>query len=174
MQDIIQKAKQIRLVIFDVDGVLTDGRLFFDQKGVEYKSFNAKDGQGLKLLMQSGVQVAIISGRKSEAVKVRMKNLGIQHVYQGHENKIAAFKSLCENLAVAPEQVAHIGDDLPDLAIMSRAGLAIAVQDAHHEVIKRAHWQTQLPGGKGAAREVCDFIMEAQGTFADAIEAFLQ
>ena len=174
MQDIIQKAKQIRLVIFDVDGVLTDGRLFFDQNGIEYKSFNAKDGQGLKLLMQSGVQVAIISGRKSEAVKIRMKNLGIQHVYQGHENKIASFESLCKNLGIKPEQVAHVGDDLPDLAIMTRAGLAIAVQDAHQEVIKRADWQTQLAGGKGAAREVCDFVMEAQGTLSAAIQEFLQ
>jgi len=174
MQDIIQKTKQIRLVIFDVDGVLTDGHLFFDQNGVEYKSFNAKDGQGLKLLMQSGVQVAIISGRKSAAVEIRMKNLGIQHVYQGHENKIAAFESLCSDLNLKPEQVAHVGDDLPDLALMSRAGLGIAVQDAHQEVIKRADWQTQLPGGRGAAREVCDFIMKAQGTLDDAIHEFLQ
>ena len=174
MQDIIQKAKQIRLVIFDVDGVLTDGRLFFDQKGVEYKSFNAKDGQGLKLLMQSGVQVAIISGRKSKAVEIRMKNLGIQHVYQGHENKIAAFEALCKDLNIKPEQAAHVGDDLPDLAIMTRAGFAIAVQDAHQEVIKRVDWQTQLAGGNGAAREVCDFIMNAQGTLDSAINEFLQ
>lgn len=174
MQDIIQKAKQIKLVIFDVDGVLTDGRLFFDQKGTEYKSFNAKDGQGLKLLMQSGVQVAIISGRKSKAVEIRMKNLGIPHVYQGHENKISAFAALCKDLNIKPEEAAHVGDDLPDLAIMSRAGLAIAVQDAHQEVIKRADWQTHLQGGQGAAREVCDFIMQAQGTLAAALEEFLQ
>lgn len=174
MQDIICKAQKIKLVIFDVDGVLTDGRLFFDQAGTEYKCFNAKDGQGLKLLQQNGIQVAIISGRKSEAVAVRMRNLGIEHVYQGHENKIAAFEELCNTLSVKPDEVAHVGDDLPDLALMNRAGLAIAVQDAHQAVIKRANWQTSLPGGRGAAREVCDLILEAQGKLEEALKPFLK
>ncbi len=174
MHDIFQKAQQVKLVIFDVDGVLTDGRLFFDSCGIEYKCFNVKDGQGLKLLENNGVHVAIISGRKSEAVKIRMESLGIKNVYQGHENKVAAFEELCEIFDVKPGQVAHVGDDLPDLAIMSRVGLAIAVHDAHHEVIKHADWQTKLPGGNGAAREVCDLILEAKGLLAATVARFLK
>lgn len=173
MKDILQKAQQIKLVIFDVDGVLTDGRLFFDNNGTEYKCFNVKDGQGLKLLENNGIHVAIISGRKSQAVKIRMESLGIKNIYQGHENKIGAFKALCKTFKLKPEQIAHVGDDLPDLAIMSRVGLAIAVQDAHHEVIKRADWQTTLMGGQGAAREVCDLILESKGMLTVTVAQFL-
>ncbi len=169
-----EKAKNIKLLILDVDGVLTDGRLFFDNAGNEYKSFHARDGHGIKLLRQTGVEIAVISGRKSNTVALRMKNLGITHVYQGHENKIAAFNEVIEKVGVTPEQVAHLGDDLLDLPIMVRVGLAIAVSDANFAVKQHADWCTATPGGLGAVREVCDFIMQAQGCFDDILNAYLE
>jgi len=173
-QILIEKAKKLKLLILDVDGVLTDGKLFFDNQGNEYKSFNARDGHGIKLLRQTGVEVAVISGRKSVSVALRMKNLGIEHVYQGHENKIAAFNELIETLAISPEQAAHVGDDVLDLPVMIRVGLAIAVNDANFAVRQRADWVTALPGGQGAVREVCDFIMQAQGSFEAVLGAYLE
>ncbi len=171
---VLLKAKNIRLVIFDVDGVLTDGRLVFDEQGREYKAFHTRDGHGLKMLFQSGVEVAIISGRKSESVSKRMTGLGINHVYQGQTDKRKAFSELCEKLRINYNQVAHVGDDLPDLPIMQQSGLAIAVQDAHKVVREHADWCTSQPGGYGAAREVCDLIMEAQETLQAAIHPYLQ
>ncbi len=171
--NIIEKAKKLKLLILDVDGVLTDGRLFFDAEGNEYKSFHARDGHGIKLLQQTGVTVAVISGRKSNSVALRMKNLGIEHVYQGHENKIAAFNEIIERMGINPEQAAHVGDDLLDLPIMIRVGLAIAVSDANFAVKQRADWCTTLPGGLGAVREVCDFIMQAQENFDDVLNSYL-
>ena len=138
--EILAKAKNLKLLILDVDGVLTDGRLFFDQEGNEYKCFHARDGHGIKLLRQSGVEVAVISGRKSKTVELRMKNLGIELVYQGHEHKLGAFNEIIEKLGINPEQAAHMGDDLLDLPIMSRVGLAIAVNDANFAVKERADW----------------------------------
>ncbi|MEY3808473.1 MAG: 3-deoxy-manno-octulosonate-8-phosphatase KdsC [Pseudomonadota bacterium] len=174
MQQVLEKAKKLKLLILDVDGVLTDGRLFFDTEGNEYKSFHARDGHGIKLLRQTGVEVAVISGRKSKSVALRMKNLGIEYVYQGHENKIAAFNELLEKTGISPEQAAHVGDDLLDLPIMIRVGLAIAVNDANFAVKQHANWCTDLPGGQGAVREVCDFIMQAQGRFDDVLNAYLK
>lgn len=171
---IVDKAKKIKLLILDVDGVLTDGRLFFDNQGIEYKAFHAQDGHGIKLLRQTGVEVAVISGRKSNSVAIRMKNLGIEHVYQGHENKTAAFAEIIEKMAIAPEQAAHVGDDLLDLPIMRRVGLSIAVQDANPVVKNYADWCTTRGGGQGAVREVCDFIMQAQGHFDEIVNAYLQ
>ena len=174
MQVITEKAKKLKLLILDVDGVLTDGKLFFDHQGNEYKSFHARDGHGIKLLRQTGVEVAVISGRKSNSVALRMKNLGIEHVYQGHENKQAAFNEIIEKIGITPEQAAHVGDDLLDLPIMTRVGLAIAVSDANFAVKQRADWCTTLPGGHGAVREVCDFIMQAQGHFDEVVNAYLK
>lgn len=173
MQEIIEKAKKLKLLILDVDGVLTDGKLFFDDNGKEYKSFHARDGHGIKLLQQTGVEVAVISGRKSLSVSLRMKSLGINHVYQGHENKLAAFAEILEIIQITPEQAAHVGDDLLDLPIMTRVGLAIAVQDANFAVKSHAHWCTQSCGGQGAVREVCDFIMQAQGSFDSILKSYL-
>ena len=173
MQSIVEKAKKLKLLILDVDGVLTDGKLFFDNDGNEYKSFHAQDGHGIKMLRQTGVEVAVISGRKSNSVALRMKNLGIQHVYQGHENKIAAFNEIIELIGITPEQSAHVGDDVIDLPIMIRVGLAIAVNDANFAVKQHADWCTTLPGGQGAVREVCDFIMQAQGRFDEILNAYL-
>ncbi|MFI3189159.1 MAG: 3-deoxy-manno-octulosonate-8-phosphatase KdsC [Methylococcales bacterium] len=172
--ELIEKAKKLKLLILDVDGVLTDGKLFFDNDGNEYKSFHARDGHGIKLLRQTGVEVAVISGRKSNSVALRMKSLGIEYVYQGHENKIAAFNEIIAKLGISPEQAAHVGDDVLDLPVMSRVGLAIAVQDANDAVKQRADWCTELAGGCGAVREVCDFIMQAQGTFDDVLSPYLK
>jgi len=174
MKDIIEKAKKLKLLILDVDGVLTDGRLFFDDKGKEYKCFHARDGHGIKLLRQTGVEVAVISGRKSNSVALRMKTLGVEYVYQGHENKIAAFNEIIQSLSIQPEQAAHVGDDLLDLPIMKRVGLSIAVNDANEPVKKYADWCTKTPGGQGAVREICDFIMQSQGTFEGILKSYMQ
>jgi 3-deoxy-D-manno-octulosonate 8-phosphate phosphatase (KDO 8-P phosphatase) len=170
--DFQQRAKDIKCVIFDVDGVLSDGKLFFDLNGQEYKSFHAQDGQGLKLLQQNGIDVAIISGRSSPIVDRRMKSLGINHIYQGQENKIAAFNDLLTKLKLNGNQVAHVGDDLPDLALMTRVRLAIAVNDANPSILPYCQGQTTRQGGHGAAREVCDSILAAQGKLNMAVKLF--
>lgn len=172
--DILERAKKLKLLILDVDGVLTDGKLFFDQEGNEYKCFHARDGHGIKLLRQTGVEIAVISGRKSKTVELRMKNLGIELIYQGHEHKLQAFNEVIEKLGISPDQAAHIGDDLLDLPIMTRVGLAIAVSDANFAVKQRAHWCTTELGGHGAVREACDLIMQAQGTFEAVLNNYLK
>ena len=172
-QHILEKARKLKLLILDVDGVLTDGKLFFDDQGKEYKSFHARDGHGIKLLRQTGVEVAVISGRKSQSVELRMKSLGIEHVYQGREDKIGAFEEIVRKMGITNDQVAHVGDDLLDLPIMIRVGLAIAVNDANFAVKERADWCTRTQGGHGAVREVCDLIMQAQGTFAAVLDTYL-
>src|SRR5574343_1069541 len=150
------KIKRLKLLILDVDGVLTDGRLFFDDNGKEYKCFHARDGHGIKLLRQSGVEVAVISGRKSNSVALRMQSLGVELVYQGHENKRAAFEEILQTLNLQPEQVVHVGDDVLDLPVMAQAGFSVAVADANFAVKQRSDWCTELAGGLGAVREVCD------------------
>ncbi|MGR8934761.1 MAG: 3-deoxy-manno-octulosonate-8-phosphatase KdsC [Gammaproteobacteria bacterium] len=174
MQDVIDKAKNIKLLILDVDGVLTDAKLFFDEHGREYKAFHTRDGHGIKLLRQCGVEVAVISGRQSPSVALRMHSLGIEYVFQGRENKVAAFEELLQQLAVSRQETAHVGDDLPDLPLMKRAGLGIAVRDAHFAVKEHADWITSLPGGEGAVREVCDFILRAQGHLERLIGSYLE
>lgn len=173
MQDILARTKNIKLVIFDVDGVLTDGSIIIGDDGEEYKAFHSRDGHGMKLLQYTGVEIGIITGRTSQVVEHRMASLGISHLYQGQRIKLPAFENLIERLNVTPEQCAYVGDDWVDLAIMSRVGLAIAVQDADPIVKKYAHWITPAKGGKGAAREVCELIMEGQGTLQDQIERHL-
>lgn len=170
MQDILEKAKKIKLVIFDVDGVLTDGRIIIGDDGQEYKSFHTRDGHGMKLLQLTGVEIAIISGRSTKTVEHRMNSLGINHVFQGKRVKLPVFEQLIAELNLQPEECAYVGDDWVDLSIMSRVGLAIAVQDADSVVKKHAHWITPSNGGHGAAREVCELIMEGQGNLQDQIE----
>ena len=167
------KIKQLKLLILDVDGVLTDGRLFFDDTGKEYKCFHARDGHGIKLLRQSGVEVAVISGRKSNSVALRMQALGVELVYQGHENKRAAFAEILQQLNLSPKQVAHVGDDVLDLPILVQVGFAVAVADAHFAVKQHADWCTQIAGGQGAVREVCDLIMQVQGRFDAMLQTYL-
>lgn len=173
MQDLLDKASQIRLVIFDVDGVLTDGSLFLGDDGQEYKAFNTKDGHGMKMLQASGVEIGIITGRTSQVVALRMEGLGICHLYQGQREKLPAYEALKTELGLQDGQIAYVGDDVVDLPIMRRVGLAIAVKDAHHLVTRHAHWQTENGGGKGAAREVCELLMEAQGTLDAALQRYL-
>jgi len=171
--DLRRRAAGIRLAIFDVDGVLTDGRLFFMPDGTEFKSFNTLDGHGIKMLMASGVEVAIISGRKSPLVEKRAANLGIRHLIQGREDKLNALAELREHLPFELDQIAFLGDDLPDLPVMRRVGLGVAVATADSFVREHAHGVTAAAGGAGAAREFCELIMRAQGTLDRAREAYL-
>lgn len=171
--DVLARARSIRLVIFDVDGVLTDGKLYFDDAGHEYKGFHARDGHGIKLLRTTGVHSAVISGRSAGSVARRMENLGIELVFQGVDDKLGVFRSLCGKMELVPEQVAFVGDDLLDLPVMRRVGLSVAVADANAAILPYAHWTTRYPGGSGAAREVCDLIMAAQGTLADVVARYL-
>lgn len=173
MQDILEKAVQIKLVIFDVDGVLTDGGLFFGDDGQEYKAFYSRDGLGIKLLQRTGVEVGVITARNSQLVIHRMQNLGIEHLYQGRLDKIKAFHEMIDKLGVTPQQTAYAGDDVVDLPVMQQVGLAIAVADAHPFVKQHAHWTTQHGGGRGAARDVCELIMQAQGTLESQLNSFL-
>lgn len=173
MQDIQKKAESVRLAVFDVDGVLTDGSLYIGDDGQEYKAFNSKDGHGMKMLQASGVQIAIITGRTSEVVRIRMESLGIQHVYQGKRDKLPAYRELKEATGLDDAQIAYVGDDIVDLPVMTRVGLAIAVQDAHYLAKQHAHWVTPSGGGHGAAREVCELIMDAQGRLQAALQAYL-
>lgn len=164
-QNILTKAQDIKLVIFDVDGVLTNGCFYLDSHGAELKAFHTQDGLGFCLLQNIGITVAIISGRQSVAVTMRMQELGIKHVYQGQKNKLLAYQAIIHQLNLQDKQVACVGDDLPDLTIMQRAGLSIAVANAVQTVKKQADWVTKLAGGAGAAREVCDMILEANHFF---------
>ncbi|GLQ00148.1 MAG: 3-deoxy-manno-octulosonate-8-phosphatase KdsC [Pseudomonadota bacterium] len=170
MQDILEKAKKVKLVVFDVDGVLTNGQIIIGDNGEEYKAFHSRDGHGMKLLQYTGVEIAIITGRTSRTVEHRMQSLGIKYVYQGQRVKLPVFQQLIKELKLSPEQCAYVGDDWVDLSIMSRVGLAIAVQDADPIVKKHAHFITTSKGGHGAAREVCELIMEGQGNLQDQIE----
>jgi 3-deoxy-D-manno-octulosonate 8-phosphate phosphatase (KDO 8-P phosphatase) len=161
--DIRERAQRIKLAIFDVDGVLTDGRLWYAEDGHELKAFHVHDGLGLKRLRANGIEVAIITARISHLVAQRMAELGIVHVYQGQDDKRTCFDQLRHALHLDPLDCAYTGDDLPDLAVLSQVGLAIAVANAHPRVVDRAHWQTCKEGGSGAVREVCDLILDAQG-----------
>jgi len=174
MQDILEKARDIRLVIFDVDGVLTDGSLYLGDDGQEYKAFNSLDGHGMVMLRNSGVEIGIITGRTSEVVRIRMESLGISHLYQGQRDKRPPYSQLKRKLGLDDAQIAYVGDDVVDLPVMTQVGLAIAVQDAHPFTRQHAHWITPSRGGHGAAREVCELIMEAQGKLASALEAYLR
>ncbi len=174
MQDILEKARDIRLVIFDVDGVLTDGSLYLGDDGQEYKAFNSRDGHGMVMLRNSGVEIGIITGRTSEVVRIRMESLGISHLYQGQRDKRPAYRELKQKLQLSDNQIAYVGDDVVDLPVMTQVGLAIAVQNAHSFTRQHAHWTTPSPGGRGAAREVCELIMEAQGKLASALDAYLR
>lgn len=158
-----ERARAIRLLILDVDGVLTDGKLFFDHAGNEMQAFNARDGMGIKALQQCGVEIAILSGRTSAAVTHRMAQLGIEHVYQGQVDKLDAFMQLLKLTAVDAQQVCFVGDDWIDLPVLVRVGLAVSVADAETRVKQQVHWVTQRNGGEGAVREICNLIMTAKG-----------
>lgn len=168
--ELLEKAKVIKLLILDVDGVMSDGRIVFTDNGEETKFFNVHDGLGIQLLLENNIQVAVISGRDSPLVTKRTQQLKIPFVYQGQFNKIAAYEDLLNKLHLTPEQTAHIGDDLPDIALFNRVGLAIAVANAVPLAKEHADWTTEKAGGMGAIREICDLILRAQDLWP-AIEA---
>ena len=173
MQDILARAARIKLVIFDVDGVLTDGSLFIGDDGQEYKAFNSKDGHGMRMLQTAGVTIAIITGRVSKVVEYRMKELGIEHVYQGKRQKLPAYEELLQETGLSHAQIAYVGDDMVDLPVMCKVGLSVAVQDAHTLVKKHAHWITEHNGGRGAGRDVCELILEAHGKLQPMLNSYL-
>lgn len=173
MQDALERAKHIRLVVFDVDGVLTDGSLYLGDDGQEYKAFNSRDGHGMAMLRDSDVTLAVITGRRSEVVRIRMQSLGIEHVHQGCRDKLPVFEQLATELGIEPRQAAYMGDDLMDLPVMRRVGLAVAVADAHPVVREHAHWCTPSGGGRGAARDLCELILHAQGRLEALVNAYL-
>lgn len=175
MQSIIEKARAIRLLALDCDGVLTDGRLYYGNNGEELKAFSILDGLGIKLLRRSGVEVAIITGRRSDLVKRRAAELGVTNLLlQGREDKLVALDELLAGCGIGRESVAYCGDDLPDLPALLSVGLGIAPANAHVAVRERAHWVTDLRGGEGAVREIADLIMKAQGTLDAALAPYLQ
>lgn len=173
MDEIMQKAARIKLLALDVDGVLTDGRLYFTEDGGEIKTFDTQDGHGIKMLQQSGVVCAIITGRTTTLVERRSRNLGIAHLLQGREDKLVALKELTAQLGVSLEETAYVGDDWPDLPAIRAAGLGIAVANAHGELHVHADYVTTLQGGRGAVREVCDLLLRAQNHYDAALAPYL-
>lgn len=169
-----EKARLIRLLIVDIDGVLTDGGLQFDNRGEEYKTFNSLDGHGIRMLLESAIEVAVITGRKSKIVNHRMGDLGVKRIYQGYRDKRPAFDKLLQDSGNEAEQIAYIGDDLPDLPIMQRVGFAVAVQNAHGFVKQHCDLITTASGGHGAVREVTDFILRAQGLLENLQNSYLE
>ncbi|SEI56303.1 KdsC family phosphatase [Paraburkholderia diazotrophica] len=165
-----ERASRVKLMIFDVDGVLTDGGLLFTAEGDTMKAFNSMDGHGAKLLREAGIDTAIITGRKSGIVAVRARELRITHLYQGVEHKLDAFAQLLNETGRTPEECGYMGDDWVDLAVMLKVGFAAAPANSHPEVIARAHWVSEAHGGHGAVREVCDALLRAQGRY-DALLA---
>jgi 3-deoxy-D-manno-octulosonate 8-phosphate phosphatase (KDO 8-P phosphatase) len=171
---LLNLAKLIKLVAFDVDGVMTDGGLYLSDSGNEFKRFNTLDGLGIKLLKASGVEVAIITGRQSKCVEHRARNLGIEHVYQGVEHKLNAMNDLLDRLKLTRDAAAYMGDDVVDLTVLRNVGLAISVPDAPQLVREHANYITQRRGGQGAVREACELIMHAQGTLDAQLAQYLR
>lgn len=164
--------KKIRLVIFDVDGVLTNGQIIHTNHGDEIKAFHVHDGLGMKWLQEMGITVGIITSRSSDIVDKRMRELHITHVYQGQKHKVKAYENLIQSLNLKEEEVAYVGDDMPDLTLIKRVGMGIAVANAHPVLIENAKWVTEKKGGKGAAREVCEAILKAQGHWPLILEKY--
>ena len=160
--ELLERVRRVRLLVLDVDGVLTDGRLHISAHGEDVKVFHVRDGSGLVALGRAGVAVAIISGRNSAAVTRRAEELGIAHVHQGIADKGAVLDELCNELGVARDELACVGDDTPDIPMFERAGFAVAVADAHPLAVARADWVTQAGGGHGAVRELCDLLLAAR------------
>lgn len=167
------KAKNIKAVVFDVDGVMTDGSLTFDENGVEYKTFNAKDGQGVIMMNRSGFVTAIITARENGTVRYRFKNLGMTKLYEGCKNKIAALNDFMKEFNLNPEQIAYMGDDLPDICVLKTVGLPSCPNDAVDEVKKYATYISSKNGGRGAVRELCDFILKASGKYEEITSAII-
>jgi 3-deoxy-D-manno-octulosonate 8-phosphate phosphatase (KDO 8-P phosphatase) len=168
----MERAARVKVMIFDVDGILTDGSLTYGPDGEITKTFNVLDGLGIQLLQKTGVITAIISARKSPIVLARARDLGINHVWQGHQDKRVAFAELLEQTGVTAEQCGYIGDDVIDLPLLTKVGFAVTVPTGHPEVQHRAHYVTKAGGGRGAVREVCDMVMRAQGKYEEALAPY--
>ena len=160
--DVIARAARIRLACFDVDGTLTDGRLHFDDEGREYKAFHAQDGLGLALLRRYGIEVALVTARKSRVTEIRGAELGLSEVHTAAHDKLSTVRAMAERLGIPMQGIAFVGDDLVDLRVFPHVGLAIAPANAHAWTAQRAHWVTPRAGGEGAARDACDLLLEAQ------------
>jgi len=160
---LLERAAAVRMLVLDVDGVLTDGNLYFDNNGNEMKAFSTRDGLGLRLLQSQGTELALITGRKSEIVAWRAQQLGIKHLYQGRNDKLRAFTELLDETGIPAQAVCYAGDDWIDLPVLERVGLAVTVADADQLVRRRVHWVTSRGGGKGAVREICNLILVARG-----------
>ena len=158
-----RKASVIELLILDIDGVMTDGSLFYDNQGEEYKAFNSLDGHGIRMLLENGIEIAVITGRQSKLVEHRMDNLGIKRIYQGYRDKLPAFQQLLQDTGLAAENIAYMGDDLADLPVMCRVGLSVSVPNGNGFVREHCDFVTQASGGKGAVRELCEFLLQAIG-----------
>ncbi|MBW0146879.1 KdsC family phosphatase [Marinobacter arenosus] len=171
---LLEKAARIRLIALDVDGIMSDGKLYFSASGDELKAFNILDGLGLKQLMAAGITVAVITGRQSPLTEKRMRDLGIPHLMQGREDKRVALQELVSTLNIAPEAIAYMGDDLPDLPAIRYAGLGITVPNGYWLVREHAHYCTQATGGNGAVREACDMLLTAQGRLDNALAKYLE
>jgi 3-deoxy-D-manno-octulosonate 8-phosphate phosphatase (KDO 8-P phosphatase) len=171
--DALERARRVRLMVFDVDGVLTDGRLWYGPQGVQLKAFHSRDGHGVKLLQQGGIAVAILSGRNSAAVALRAAELGVAHVLQGIEDKRPAFAALLARLGLEPREAGYMGDDLPDLPVLAHCGFACAPREACAEVLRGAHYVASAPAGGGAAREVCDYLLRSQGRMESVMARYL-
>jgi 3-deoxy-D-manno-octulosonate 8-phosphate phosphatase (KDO 8-P phosphatase) len=169
----VDKAKQIRLLALDVDGVLTTGAIYYGSNGLEMRGFHIHDGMGIKLLQKAGMEVAIISSKKSEGVEKRIKELGITHAYLGQENKLPAYEELKQKLQLSDQEIAYMGDDLPDLPLLKRAGFAITVKNAPEIIKQHADYISKIKPGKGAVREVCEFILEAQDKLQSVLQSYL-
>jgi 3-deoxy-D-manno-octulosonate 8-phosphate phosphatase (KDO 8-P phosphatase) len=166
-------AAKLRLMAFDVDGVMTDGSIYYTDEGTELKAFNALDGAGLKMLEKAGITVAIITGRKAPCVELRARNLGIPRLFQGVHDKSACLTTILGELGLDADQAGYMGDDVMDLAVMGLCGFSAAPSNAHDSVLQRANLVTRKQGGHGAVREVCDFILSAQGKLEDVISPWL-
>ncbi|QFU02289.1 3-deoxy-D-manno-octulosonate 8-phosphate phosphatase KdsC [Halomonas sp. THAF5a] len=170
---LVDRLRHVRLLAMDVDGVLTDGRLYFQADGLEVKAFHTLDGHGIKLVQRAGIAVALITGRDSPMVSQRAAALGIQHVFQGAEKKLVVLRELCARLGLALEQVAYCGDDMPDVAAIRRAGVGISVPGAPAYIRDQADWITEAAGGHGAVREICDTLLQAQGHWDAVLDTYL-
>jgi 3-deoxy-D-manno-octulosonate 8-phosphate phosphatase (KDO 8-P phosphatase) len=165
-----ERLKQIQMVLLDADGVLTAGEIIYADSGEQFKIFNAKDGVGIRMLKAAGIQVGIVTGRSGEALRHRCTNLGIDLIFDGIRNKVQSLDQALARTGIAATATAFVGDDLPDLAIMKKVGLAVAVADAHETVLGVAHLITRAKGGRGAVREVCDAILKAQGRWDELVQ----
>ncbi len=170
---LLERAAQVRLLALDVDGVLTDNRLYFDNAGNEMKAFHTGDGLGLKAVQRAGVELALITGRSSNIVANRAAALGIEHVYQGSDDKLSAWRDLLANTGVDEAHTAYVGDDWIDLPILARAGLAVSVPNGDAAVRERVHWVTPRAGGEGAVRDLCNLLLAARGKLDDIIAGYL-